>query len=120
MAEALARHIGDDHWVVESAGTSPAGWISEEVGLALHEEGVPAEGLRSKGLDAHDLYSFDIVVILSGHDPTRIVPEGFGGRVLEWPLPDPVGLPIDAYRSVREQLRERIQALRQTPCVAGA
>ena len=111
MAEAIARHLGAGVWEVASAGTSPAGWVSEEVRAALDEVDIPAEGLVSQGLDEHDLHSFEFVVILSGARPGEVVPEEFAGKVLDWSMPDPVGMPLRAYRQVREDLMTRIPAL---------
>lgn len=111
MAEAIGRHLARDGWEIASAGTSPAGWVSPEVRAALAEKDIPAEGLRSKGLEEVQPARFDLVVILSGHAPSTIVPEGFAGRVVEWPLPDPVGGPLHEYREVRDVLLERIPEL---------
>lgn len=112
MAEALARHLADGSWQVESAGTSPAGWISAEAIEALREAGVDPRGLRSKGISDLDLRVYDTVVILSDASPEEVLPRGFQGEVEQWPTPDPVGSGIEAYREVRDQLLERIAELR--------
>jgi len=108
MAEGLARHLGDGNWEVASAGTSHTGWVSPEALEALAESGIDAAGLRSKGLAEFDLHQFRAVVILSSAPPASVLPEGFQGLVEEWHTPDPVGLPLEAYREVRDEMEGKI------------
>jgi len=110
MAEALLRREARGRVHAQSAGIRP-----ESVDLlalrALRERGIATEGLVAK--DLGDLlgkvtvhYAIVVCEAASAHCP-EMVP--FAPTVLHWPLPDPAGGRIGAFRRTRDDLARRIR-----------
>jgi arsenate reductase len=111
MAESMARSLGGDRVQALSAGLSPAGFIADPTILTLRRLGYPIDGLYSKGLDAVDTTSVDVVVSLVGggaHYPLGCGPHA---RHAHWPLPDPFGEDDSLYLRVARDLEARIRRL---------
>lgn len=88
LAEAIATEIGGDLLQAASAGSEPAGEIHPTTLRSLERHGIPAKGLRSKGLRDVDEFNPDFVINvcdLSGTCPTWIG----RARPFHWGLPDP-------------------------------
>jgi protein-tyrosine-phosphatase len=105
MAEALARHLLPDAVKIGSAGIHPLGYIAEETLMVLAEAGIATEGLRSKGLDDINLAEFSLMVNLTAYALAAHLPRGFHGRVVRYPVADPFGSTLEAYRQAREAIR---------------
>jgi protein-tyrosine-phosphatase len=116
LAEAVARHLdhragGREHEFV-SAGWAPT-HVRAEVRKVLEEEGIPALGLRAKGLGSISLDEVDVVVnLVEPKGPVRVPARA---RRLQWLLPDPSSAPpeerMEAYRAARDELARRIRNL---------
>jgi protein-tyrosine-phosphatase len=50
----------------------------------------------------------DVVVTMGCGDECPYIP---GKRHLDWDLPDPKGRPIEQVRTIRDEVRQRVQAL---------
>lgn len=111
MAEAIARHIGGDEVEVFSAGLHPMGRVSEGTLFALRTLGYPTEGLASKGLDAIDLDSIDIVVSLMGPEGLSILPKRHCCERVAWSIVDPYGEDEESYLATAQILEKKIRAL---------
>ncbi len=113
LAEALLRWLAGDRCEVVSAGTEP-GSIDPRVFEVLHELGVPTDGLHSKSVEAFRTTAFDLVITVCDHAREHCPVFPGAPRMLHWSLPDPGqagGSPeqqLDAFRRVRDELRERI------------
>ena len=116
MAEGLARQILGERAEVASAGSNPA-HVSPHAVEAMAEIGIDITGHVSKSVDTIDLSGLDVVVTLCAEEVCPVLP----GRVrqLHWPIPDPAGRgpgnPQARFRAAREVIREKIEALAETP-----
>lgn len=118
IAEALLRSLGSDRVEVHSAGPNPAAVhpLALEV---LSELGVPATGLRSKGMDEVAGIDFDYVITLCDIARELCPPLSGKPRHMHWSLPDPAAVSgpairrRSAFRATRKELIERIGYLVQ-------
>lgn len=108
MAEGLARALAPagNGYRFFSAGSHP-GVLNPLAVRALAEEGIDISHHRSKGVDDVPLNEADVIVTLCADEVCPYVPGPV--RKLHWPLPDPNDL--EDFRSVRDELRERLPTL---------
>jgi arsenate reductase len=111
MAEGLARHLGGARIEAESAGTTPLHFVAEGALEALAEKGIDCSPLRSKGLDAVDLGSFDAVITMGCCSADELCPVTYAGRREDWEIPDPMGKPIEEFRRVRDLIEMKVAEL---------
>lgn len=106
MAEGFARAYGSDVIDAHSAGLSPAMIIQPETKQVLLEKNISTEGQFPKDLQTVLNDSFDVVVNMSGE---RLqIP---GVRMINWTVPDPIGLPEMFYRTVATQIEGLVMRL---------
>ena len=103
MAEALARHMGHE---AASAGTHPGHTVASNSLTVLQEIGVSTEGLSPKSVDDVETEDWDMIISMGCgvHCPTLPIAE-------DWGLDDPVGGPIDIYRSTRDTIVNNLERL---------
>jgi arsenate reductase (thioredoxin) len=115
MAEGLARALLGPNIEVMSAGSAP-GRLNPLAIEALAEMGIDIRHHQSKSVDTIDPSAVDLVVTLCAEEVCPVFLSR--ARRLHWPLPDPAAAPPEAaparFREVRDALRERIVALRDT------
>lgn len=107
MAEAFARMLGGDGVEALSAGSAPSGRINPKAVRFMGELGYDLSRHDSKSLDAIG-GEFDAVVTMGCGDSCPWV---LAKRREDWALPDPRHMDDDAYRTVRDEIRARVQAL---------
>ncbi|HEY2326794.1 MAG TPA: hypothetical protein VGH52_04840 [Gaiellaceae bacterium] len=107
LAERLFREAAGDRHQARSAGSWP--------GSEPHS--VVVESLREVGVDASDhvpqklndqLVEWADVVIATCDDSCPVVP---GKRYENWQLADPIVMPIEDVRSLRDDIRHRVETL---------
>ena len=103
MAEALARHMGHE---AASAGTHPGGTVASNSLAVLQEIGVSTEGLSPKSVDDVETEGWDMIISMGCgvHCPMLPIAE-------DWGLDDPVGGPIEVYRSTRDTIVDNLERL---------
>ena len=106
MAEGFARVYGSDVMEVRSAGLSPATIIAPLTRQVLGEKNISIEDHFPKGIGMVAGESFDIVVNLSG--APIAVP---AGRMIDWPVPDPIGHKPEVYRTVASRIEGLVMRL---------
>lgn len=106
MAEAFARTYGSDVLSAHSAGLSPAMIIQPLTRQVLLENNIRTDGQFPKDLQVMLREPFDVVVNMSGR-PLQ-VPRT---RVVEWPVPDPIGQTEQVYRDVATQIEGLVMRL---------
>jgi protein-tyrosine-phosphatase len=111
MAEGLTRYLSGGEVSAESAGTRPSGVVSREAIRVMNEIGIDIGEQWSKGLDEVVFDDADVVISMAPESASSMAPAGFSGLVEDWDVADPVGLPVDAFRIIRQELAERIEAL---------
>jgi arsenate reductase len=91
-----------------SAGTQPGTRVHPEVVLAMREVGIELAGNVPQLLsDALAVRASHLITMGCG-DACPVVP---GAVRDDWPLPDPKGRPIEEVRRIRDEIRDRVQAL---------
>jgi arsenate reductase (thioredoxin) len=114
MAEGIARPLAPEGVRVSSAGSVPS-FVRPHALQVLKEIGIDISGHKSKGLDAVDTSSVDAVITLCAEE---LCPVFLGKAMrLHWGLPDPArengneDRKLAAFRSVRDELRRRLELL---------
>lgn len=108
MAEAVAKSLGGGQWDIWSAGSQPSGQVHPIASQLMGELGLDLSGHRSKGLQEVPLRQWDYVVTMGCGEACPTVP---ARHRVEWAIPDPVGLPLDEARKIRDQIVEAVRAL---------
>ena len=110
MAAALLTHYAGDSVVVRSAGTAPADTINPTVVTAMREVGIDLSTNQAmpKRLTDESVAASDIVITMGCGDTCPYYP---GKRYEDWELDDPAGQPLDAVRSIRDEIDNRVRAL---------
>ena len=107
MAEAFARMHDGGAVEALSAGSRPSGRINPKAMRFMGELGYDLSTHASKSL-ADVTGEFDAVVTMGCGDDCPWVP---AKRREDWALPDPKHLDDDGYRTVRDEISRRVQAL---------
>ena len=110
-AESILRSIGGPSVTVVSAGLFPTGRVAELSLETLAAHGYQVAGLSSKGLDAIDLESIDIVISLMGEPGLAALPCRLTAEKVAWSIRDPYGEDEDAYTTTVRTLERKIQTL---------
>ena len=106
MAEAFARAYGSDILIAQSAGLWPAGAISGVTRALMLEKDISLQGAVPKGLDETGT-DFYLIVNMSGEP----LPKSVSAPVREWDVEDPVWLPDELHREVRERIETLVRGL---------
>jgi arsenate reductase len=107
MAERLFRRAADGRHEARSAGSAPGTATHPQVLEALAELDVDASDHIPTKLD-DDLVQWADVVVATCDDACPVIP---GKRYVNWHLPDPKGLPLEAVRPIRDEIERRVEAL---------
>jgi len=107
MAERLFRIAADGRHEARSAGSAPGTAAHPEVLEALRELGVDASDHVPRRLD-DDAIEWADVVVATCDDACPVVP---GKRYVAWQLPDPKSRPLEEMRSIRDDIRSRVERL---------
>ena len=108
MAAGYLRHLAGDRIDVLSAGSAPAESINPMAVLAMAEEGIDIAGEQPKILTTDAVKTSDVVITMGCGDTCPFYP---GKRYEDWVLDDPAGQGIDAVRPIRDEIRDRVEAL---------
>jgi len=91
-----------------SAGTQPGGHVHPEVVEAMSEVGIDLTTAQPQLLTSELATQATLLVTMGCGEACPYVP---GLQKLDWPLPDPKGQSVDAVRSIRDDIRQRVLAL---------
>jgi protein-tyrosine-phosphatase len=108
MAAAWLAHEAAGRVEVTSAGSQPAAELNPAVVAAMKEAGLDISREFPKPLTGDKVAVADVVVTMGCGDACPVYP---GKRYLDWSLPDPAGLPLEAVRPIRDEIRQRVLAL---------
>lgn len=106
MAEAFARTYGSDVMVAKSVGLSPADMVSLTTARLMIEKNISLDGCVPKGFDQTGT-DFDLIVNMSGLPLGVTLPV----PVRDWKVDDPVRLPEQQHRAVRDHIESLVQNL---------
>ncbi|MGO1508695.1 MAG: arsenate reductase ArsC [Microbacterium sp.] len=108
MAAAFLRSIAGDRIEVRSAGSIPAERINPIATAAMAELSIDIAAQQPKLLTTDAVQASDVVITMGCGDACPIFP---GKRYEDWELDDPAGQDLDAVRSIRDDIRARIEQL---------
>jgi arsenate reductase len=91
-----------------SAGTDPGPRVHPEVITAMREVGLDLADASTSKLTLDLAQHAQWLVTMGCGDECPYVP---GATRDDWPLEDPKGKPIDRVREIRDEIRDRVQAL---------
>ena len=111
MAEAIAKSLHREGWEIWSAGSNPSGMVHPLATQLMAEIGLDLSAHRSKGVDAVPLRRWDYVVTMGCGDRCPAIE---AQRQIDWQVPDPVGLPMEEARRLRDQLAMRVRELMES------
>ena len=110
MAAAWLANLAGDSVVVRSAGTAPAETINPAVIEVMAEVGIDVigAGATPKRLEDAMVEASDVVVTMGCGDTCPYYP---GTRYEDWALDDPAGQDATFVRTVRDEIRARVERL---------
>ena len=108
MAAALLDQQAAGRVRVTSAGSQPAHQLNPAVVQAMAEIGLDLSHEYPKPLTTDQVQAADVVITMGCGDACPVYP---GKRYLDWDLPDPAGLDLDAVRPIRDDISQRVQRL---------
>jgi len=89
-----------------SAGTEPGPRVHPEVLAAMKEIGLDLSGAAPQRLTAELAAGARYLVTMGCGEKCPFVP---GVEILDWPLDDPKGQPMERVREIRDDVRRRVQ-----------
>lgn len=108
MAAAYTKSLSAGRVQVRSAGSAPKNEISENVALVMAEAGLDVSEAFPKPLTDEAVRAADVVITMGCGDECPFYP---GKRYEDWEVEDPAGQPIEVVRSIRDDVRSRVEAL---------
>ena len=108
MAEGFARKLGKDIIEAHSAGSRPSGVVNPKAVTAMKEVNIDLSTHVSNGFDALPVGEWDAVVTMGCGDACPFIP---AKTRIDWGLPDPAQMTPDEFAGVRDEIRDRIEAL---------
>ena len=91
-----------------SAGTEPGARVHPEVQAVMQEVGIDLSNAKPQKLTEELAKDAQLLITMGCGDKCPYVP---GLRRDDWPLRDPKGLSPDEVRSIRDEIKERVQLL---------
>jgi arsenate reductase len=91
-----------------SAGTDPGPHVHPEVVAVMSEVGVDLSSATTSKLTTELARAAQVLITMGCGDHCPVVP---GLRRDDWPLEDPKGKPLARIRQIRDDIRERVEAL---------
>ena len=109
MAAAFFNRLADpDRAHALSAGTQPAEHVHPEVVAVMREVGIDLSDARPAPLTDDLAAGAQLLVTMGCGESCPVVP---GLRRQDWDLPDPKGQPIERVRTIRDEIRDRVERL---------
>ncbi len=109
MAQAFAERAGFE---VRSAGSRAESHLHPEVVEAMRELDIDLSGRTPHQLTNEDVEWADLVVTMGCGDACPVLP---GKRYLDWNLQDPMGMPIEVVRQIRDRISGLVEELPNSP-----
>jgi protein-tyrosine-phosphatase len=105
MAQAFAARAGLE---ARSAGSHAESHLHPEVVEVMRELGIDLSDRVPHQLTDEDVEWTDVVVTMGCGDACPVFP---GKQYLDWDLTDPIGLPIERVREIRDDIARRVAEL---------
>jgi arsenate reductase len=91
-----------------SAGTHPGPRVHPEVVDTMREVGIDLSNASTTKLTPDVAQHAQVLVTMGCGDECPIVP---GAKRDDWPLDDPKGKPLDQVRTIRDEIRSRVESM---------
>ena len=108
MAAGWLRHLAGDRVLVFSGGSEPADQVNPAAIAAMREVGIDISHEQPQRWTDDDRATADVVVTMGCGDVCPVYP---GKRYEDWELTDPAGHPVEFVRTVRDEIRDRVEQL---------
>ena len=108
MAAGWLRHLAADTVEVRTAGSEPADRINPVAVAAMREVGIDITDQTPKLLDRDTAQISDVIITMGCGDVCPVFP---GKRYEDWRLDDPAGQDLTTVRTIRDDIRDRVQTL---------
>ncbi|WP_068495217.1 arsenate reductase ArsC [Pseudoclavibacter helvolus] len=108
MAAGYLTALAGGRIEVLSAGSEPKDQINPVAVEAMAEEGIDIAGNTPKVLTTEAVQASDVVITMGCGDACPFFP---GKRYEDWKLDDPAGQGLDAVRPIRDDIKQRVEAL---------
>ncbi len=108
LAAGILRHLAGDAVTVRTAGSAPTAEVRSTIVTALDEIGVAIGDEFPKPLTDEAVRAADVVITMGCGDACPVYP---GRHYLDWDVEDPVGKPLTAVRSIRDDIEHRVREL---------
>jgi arsenate reductase len=105
MAQAFAERAGLE---ARSAGSRAESHLHPEVVEVMSELGIDLSGRVPHQLNDEDVEWADLVVTMGCGDACPVLP---GKRYLDWNLQDPMGMPMEVVRQIRDRIAGLVDEL---------
>lgn len=108
IAEGFARQLGLQS---ESAGVKAGSGVNPDAVTVMAEAGVDISTQLSKAIDYDKLATYDAVISMCSLKTADFCPSTFIGTQANWNVEDPKGQPLELFRRVRDQIKEKVEEL---------
>lgn len=108
MAAAYLKELSLGRVRVLSAGSEPADRINAVAVAAMKEEGIDITAELPSKLTPAEVMESDVVITMGCGDACPIFP---GKRYEDWQLDDPAGQGIEQVRTIRDDIKSRVNQL---------
>ena len=108
MAAGYMRALSGGAVEVRSGGSEPGDQINPVAVAAMAEEGIDISAAIPQLMTTEQVRDSDVVITMGCGDVCPIFP---GKRYEDWELADPKGKSIDDVRTIRDDIKARIEAL---------
>jgi arsenate reductase len=109
MAAAFFNQLSDPKLAMAvSAGTDPGARVHPEVQAVMQEIGIDLSNAKPQRLTEELAQEAQLLITMGCGDKCPYVP---GLRRDDWPLRDPKGLSLDEVRTIREEIKGRVQSI---------
>ena len=108
MAAGYLQHLAGDRIEVMSSGSAPKDSINPVAAEVMLEEGIDIRSNEPKILTDEQVQASDVVITMGCGDACKFYP---GKRYEDWDLQDPAGQDADTVRSIRDDIKARVESL---------
>jgi protein-tyrosine-phosphatase len=108
MAAGWLRHLAGDRVEVFSGGSDPGLETNHAAVTAMGEVGIDISTEYPKPWTDEIARAADVIVTMGCGDACPVFP---GKRYEDWDLPDPSGQPLEVVRTIRDDIRARVETL---------
>ena len=117
MAAGFLRALSGGSVLVRSGGSQPADRPNPVAVEAMREIGIDIASSQPSRFGDSDLAAADVVITMGCGETCPVLP---GRRYEDWPVDDPAGLGLEAVRSIRDEIRRRVETLLAELSVSGS